>query len=102
MAGSHGLLARASAIVSALASNHLRSPFWRALTRPPCAAAYAAYAALSRPVSRYCCEDEVHHKEEARKRAAVDPPADGGAFDSAWRWLVMAGSELAANLAKQY
>lgn len=33
----------------------------------------------------YCCEDEVHHKEEARERAAVDPPSDNrAAFDRAW------------------
>ena len=51
----------------------------------------------------YCREDEIHHKEEARGRAAEESRSSmGHRFDAAWRWLVMTGSDHAANLAKRF
>lgn len=50
---------------------------------------------------RHCCEDEVHHKEEAEQRAAAGPLPWFRAVDSGWQWLVGAGSAVAAMAVKK-
>lgn len=47
----------------------------------------------------HCCEDEVHHQQEARERAARGPFPWFEVVDTGWRWLVMRGSAVAAGLA---
>ena len=49
----------------------------------------------------HCCEDEVHHKEEARDRAAEGPFPWFLWVDTSWQWFVQAGSAVAANCAKR-
>ena len=44
----------------------------------------------------HCCEDEVHHKEEAAERAGNISQAD-----SLWQWFVGKGSAAAALAAKR-
>ena len=50
-----------------------------------------------RRMLEHCCEDEVHHKEEAAARAG----ATLSTADKTWQWLVGAGSAVAANAAKR-
>lgn len=50
---------------------------------------------------RYCCEDEIHHKEEARLRVAAGALPWFDWVDTLWRWLVFRGSAAAAGLAKK-
>jgi hypothetical protein len=50
---------------------------------------------------RRCCEDEVHHQEEARARAAQGPLPWFDAVDTTWRGLIFHGSAFAAGLAKR-
>eukprot|EP00566_Odontella_aurita_P019632 CAMPEP_0113527588 /NCGR_PEP_ID=MMETSP0015_2-20120614/1376_1 /TAXON_ID=2838 /ORGANISM="Odontella" /LENGTH=297 /DNA_ID=CAMNT_0000426033 /DNA_START=249 /DNA_END=1142 /DNA_ORIENTATION=- /assembly_acc=CAM_ASM_000160 len=49
----------------------------------------------------YCCADEVHHKEEARHRAAEGPLPWFKQVDSIWQAFVRAGSAAAASCAKK-
>lgn len=49
----------------------------------------------------HCCADEVHHKEEARGRAAEGPLPWFEQVDTAWQALVGSGSAVAANLARR-
>jgi ubiquinone biosynthesis monooxygenase Coq7 len=49
----------------------------------------------------HCCEDEVHHKEEARSRAAEGPFPWFELVDTSWQWFVQTGSAAAANCAKR-
>ena len=49
----------------------------------------------------HCCEDEVHHKEEARDRAAEGPFPWFPWVDTSWQWFVRTGSAVAANCAKR-
>ena len=46
-------------------------------------------------VLRHCCEDEVHHKEEAQAAYGTLRPTD-----VPWQWLVGRGSAVAASAAK--
>lgn len=48
-----------------------------------------------------CCQDEVHHKEEARDRAAEGPFPWFDWVDTTWQWFVQTGSAVAANCAKR-
>ena len=50
---------------------------------------------------KHCCEDEVHHQQEARERAALGPLPWFEAVDTSWRAAVFWGSALAAGLAKR-
>lgn len=50
---------------------------------------------------QHCCEDEVHHKEEAAERAAKGPLPWFDWVDGAWQWLVMSGSAAAAAAARR-
>jgi hypothetical protein len=43
----------------------------------------------------------VHHKEEAAERAREGPLPWFAAVDDSWQWLVGAGSDLAARVAKR-
>ena len=49
----------------------------------------------------HCCADEVHHKEEARDRAAEDPFPWFAWVDTSWQWFVQTGSAVAADCAKR-
>jgi demethoxyubiquinone hydroxylase (CLK1/Coq7/Cat5 family) len=53
-----------------------------------------------RRMLEHCCEDEVHHKEEAIQRAAEGPLPWLAAVDGGWQWLVGTSSALAAKAAK--
>jgi ubiquinone biosynthesis monooxygenase Coq7 len=49
----------------------------------------------------HCCEDEVHHKEEAAARAAKGPQPWFKEVDIVWQWMVSKGSDVAAQLARR-
>lgn len=50
---------------------------------------------------QHCCEEEVHHQQEAREQAARGPFPWFEAVDTGWRWIVIQGSMAAASLAKR-
>jgi len=53
---------------------------------------------------QHCCEDEVHHKEDAARRAGIgEVAADAGrtAVERAWMAIVRVGSAVAASLARR-
>eukprot|EP00941_MAST-03F_sp_MAST-3F-sp1_P003196 g3196.t1 len=49
----------------------------------------------------FCCEDEIHHKEEAEAKAKTGPKPWLKSVDNVWKAFVGAGSALAAEASKR-
>ena len=62
-------------------------------------------AAVSAPhliaLLEHCCADEVHHKEDAAKRAGGEPGAGRTLVERAWMAIVRVGSAVAAEAARR-
>ena len=89
-------------LTTAAVEEFVESHYQHQITRLRDDPAHANHAPLVelRRMLQHCCEDEVHHKEEAAARAAEGPLPWFAAVDSGWQWLVGTGSAIAARAAK--
>lgn len=49
----------------------------------------------------HCCEEEVHHKEDARDRWVTDVNAPRPWYANVWSWIVGSGSAGAVSVCKR-
>ena len=88
--------------VESFVETHYTEQLKRLGAEIPCkqGASAAAYIELQM-LLRACCDDEVHHKADAQKMAALYPVGAPRLLQDAWRSLVQRGSAVGAGFAKR-